>query len=73
MLTKAQKHEVLELLAESLEGRISSDGKRLLRAYVAHELPRLARASWQEIEDTASYMVGVWDISGSLDAPEAEA
>lgn len=68
MLTKAQKEEVLDLVADALDGPLSPDKERRLRALVAHELPRFAKAPWSEIERTATIMVGIWDWSGELPA-----
>jgi hypothetical protein len=72
LLTNAEKLEVLDLSAQGAEGRLPPDKERRLRALVAHELPRLARAPWEEIQYTATFMVGVWDMTGSLDEAEAE-
>lgn len=68
MLTKAQKQEVLQLLVESSDLPFPPEKASRLRAYVAHELPMFADAPWEEIEYNATFMVGVWDMTGSLDA-----
>ncbi|MCA1819073.1 MAG: hypothetical protein ABR562_08455 [Thermoplasmatota archaeon] len=68
MLTREQKQEVLDLVAESMDGLLPAEKQRRLRAYVTHELPLFADAPWSEIEYTATFMVGVWDMNGSLEA-----
>ena len=68
MLTRAQRHEVLDLIRDARDGPLPPAKEKRLRAYVEHEVPLLADAPWSEIEYTATFMVGVWDWSGSLDA-----
>ena len=68
MLTKAQKEEVLDLMAEGLDGRLSPEKEARLRVLVGHELPREANAPWEKLHEAAAYMVGVWNFTGSLEA-----
>jgi len=67
-LTKSQKEEVLDLASEGLDAPLPPDKERRLRALVVHEVPLAARVSWSELHRTATFMVGVWSFTGSLDS-----
>lgn len=69
MLRHAQKREVLALISESDDDRPLPPEKELrLRALVGHELPLAAKLPWKDLLYNATYMVGVWSFTGSLEA-----
>ena len=68
MLTRPQKKELVRLLADSLDVRLPPEEEARLRALVVHEVPSAAKVSWEELHRTGTFMVGVWEFTGSLEA-----
>lgn len=68
MLSLAHKQEVLALVREGLDSRLPPEKEARLRALVGHEVPSAFRASWEQVIETGTFMVGVWDFTGSLES-----